>query len=68
MIETITVAQCDVCGKTEPAKAITGQHNETCYTIPDGWVKSMTSENFCICLECKKKLERPTINYRSKDK
>ncbi len=65
MIKTITVAQCDVCGKTEPAKAISAQYNETDYVLPDGWKKSPTNDSFCICPCCKTKLEAPTVNYRS---
>ena len=67
MIKTITVAQCDICGKTEPAKAIPGQYNETDYTIPDSWKKSDTNKDFCICDQCRKKLEATTINYRRQE-
>ncbi len=64
MIKTITVAQCDICGKTEPAKAVNGQYNETEYTIPNGWKTSETNKEFCICYGCKMKLEAPAVNYR----
>jgi len=68
MIKTLTVAECDVCGKTEPAKPVFGRYNEKEYTIPEGWRRSETNRDFCICDGCiKRLLERPIVNYRSEE-
>lgn len=56
MIKQITVAECDICGKTEKAKSVCGQYNETDYTTPDGWMRSTTNGQFCICPDCREKL------------
>jgi hypothetical protein len=64
MIKKITVAQCDICGKTEPAKATTVQYNETDYVLPDNWKWSETTKEFCICYECRKKLEAPQVSLK----
>ena len=37
MLKQIWIAECDLCGKIERAKAVSGQYNETDYTLPDGW-------------------------------
>lgn len=64
MIKTLTIAQCDACGKISPAKPCSGQYNETEYVLPDGWKKSEYNDQFCICQECRKKFEMPILNYR----
>ena len=67
MIKTLTVAECDVCGKTEPAKLVFGRYNENEYTLPEGWRRSETHRDFCICDGCIKRLEKPVVNYRSEE-
>lgn len=39
MIKQITVAECDICGRTEKAIPETFR-NETNYTLPEGWTAS----------------------------
>lgn len=56
MIKQITVAECDVCGKTEKAKQIPWQYNETEYVVPDGWKHGFGEMGICICAECAAKL------------
>ena len=51
MLRQITIAECDLCGKTEPAKAVPGRYNEREYTLPDGWSKGHNN-NFILCPEC----------------
>lgn len=51
MLKQITIAECDLCGKTEPAKAAIGRYNETGYDLPDGWSKGHNN-NFILCPEC----------------
>lgn len=59
MIKQIYVCECDICGATENAKAVTWR-NETEYEIPDNWVRS-NNRKVCICPECSKKLNaKPT--------
>ena len=50
MLKQITIAECDMCGKTEPAKATTGRYYME-YTLPDGWSKGHNN-NFILCPEC----------------
>lgn len=57
MIKNITVAQCDICGKTVPAKRINGQYNDVEYTIPDGWHPG-TNPGVHLCEVCSAALLR----------
>lgn len=59
MIKQITVAECDVCGKTEKAKEVSGRYNETEYVIPEGW-KQGRNDKVSICPRCAAKLW-PTV-------
>lgn len=51
MLKQITIAECDTCGKTEPAKAVSGHYNDIDYTLPDGWSKGHNN-SFILCPEC----------------
>ena len=51
MLKQITIAECDMCGKTEPAKAVSGRYNEREYTLPDGWSRGH-NKDFMLCPEC----------------
>ena len=51
MIKQITIAECDLCGKTERAKSISGRDNETAYNLPDGWGYGH-NKDFILCPEC----------------
>ncbi len=55
MIKQITVAECDICGRTEKARPETFR-NETNYKLPEGWMMSEVNRQFCICPTCRKKL------------
>ena len=61
MIKQITVAECDICGRTEKAKQVSGQYNETDYKLPEGWMVSEANRKFCICPECWKKLKKEAV-------
>lgn len=50
------IAACDICGEIEDAKAVSGQYNETEYTVPDGWLK-VSFSSVILCPKCRKKLE-----------
>ena len=58
MIKQITVAECDICGATQKAKAVSDYRNGTDYTLPPGWMQSEANREFCICPECWKKLTK----------
>ncbi|MBR0264370.1 MAG: hypothetical protein IJQ60_10880 [Prevotella sp.] len=47
----VWVAECDLCGKTEPARRTTGRYNETEHTLPEGWAHGV-NKNFCVCPDC----------------
>ncbi len=51
MLKQITIAECDLCGKTEKAKRALGEYYESGYTLPDGWSKGHNN-NFILCPEC----------------
>ena len=51
MIRQIWIAECDLCGHREDAKAVSGRYNETNYTLPDGWGYGY-NKNFTLCHEC----------------
>ena len=51
MIRQIWIAECDLCGHTEKAKAKSGRYNETDYTLPDGWGYGH-NKDFTLCHEC----------------
>ncbi len=51
MLKQIWIAECDLCGKTEKAKAKDGRYNETVYGLPDGWGYGH-NKNFIVCPEC----------------
>ncbi len=51
MIRQIWIAECDLCGHTEKAKAKSGRYNETDYTLPDGWGYGH-NKDFTLCPEC----------------
>lgn len=51
VIKSIWIAECDMCGRTEPAKEITGRYNETKYDLPDGWSRAH-NEKFILCPDC----------------
>lgn len=57
MIKQITVAECDICGRTDKAKTRYGQYNETDYVLPDGWVKSPVNGKVCLCPMCWKAVQ-----------
>lgn len=50
-VKQIMVAQCDICGAMEPAKAERAEYNGTRYTIPDDW-QFGTNEGVTICPKC----------------
>ena len=58
MIKQIIVAECDICGSTQKAKAMSDYRNGTDYTLPTGWMQSAANSNFCICPRCWEKLSR----------
>lgn len=58
MIKEITVAQCDICGFSEPAKAVTVQYNETAYMLPKGWAQSVIDAHISFCPKCSELLTR----------
>ncbi len=51
MIRQIWIAECDLCGRMEAAKAKSGRYNENDYTLPDGWGYGH-NKNFTLCPEC----------------
>ena len=51
MLKQITIAECDLCGRTEKAKAVSGRYNDREYTLPDGWSRAH-NKNFILCPEC----------------
>lgn len=51
MIRQVWIAECDLCGHTEKAKAKSGRCNETDYTLPDGWGYGH-NKDFTLCPEC----------------
>lgn len=51
MIKQVWIAECDLCGHTEKAKAKSGRYNETDYTLPDGWGVGH-NKYFILCPEC----------------
>ncbi len=61
MLKQITIAECDLCGKTEPAKAVSGRYNETDYTLPDGWGYAH-NKDFVLCPECLSARERANVH------
>lgn len=61
MLKQITIAECDLCRKTEPAKAVSGRYNETDYTLPDGWSKGH-NDSFILCPECASARELETTH------
>lgn len=60
MIKLIHVAECDICGVTQPAIAKGTQWDEY-YEVPKGWQWSKTNSQFCICPECSKKLSKEEL-------
>lgn len=61
MLKQITIAECDLCGRTEKAKAVSGRYNDREYTLPDGWSRAHNKE-FILCPEC----QTATCNHREK--
>ena len=57
MLKQITIAECDLCGKIEHAKAVSERYNETDYTLPDGWGYGH-NKDFTLCPECLSVRER----------
>lgn len=57
MIRQIWIAECDLCGHREDAKAVSGRYNETDYTLPNGWRKAH-NKDFILCPKCHEKTER----------
>ena len=55
MIKKTTIAICDFCGATAPAKLVDVCRNEELYGIPDGWLKGKT-DAVCFCPTCARKL------------
>ena len=51
MLKQITIAECDRCGKIEPAKAVSGRCNYVEYTLPDEWRKGYNN-SFLLCPDC----------------
>ncbi len=51
MLKQIWIAECDMCGRTEEAKAVIGRYTETGYDLPDGWSRAH-NKNFILCPEC----------------
>ncbi len=51
MIRQIWIAECDLCGHREDAKAVSGRYNETDYTLPNGWGYGH-NKDFTLCPEC----------------
>lgn len=51
MLKQVWIAQCDLCGKEEKAKAVRGRYDEPEQTLPDGW-KCGYNKAFHLCGEC----------------
>ena len=51
MLKQIWVAECDLCGKVEPARKITS-NNETRYILPLGWAWGISDIKCAVCPEC----------------
>ena len=62
-IRTVTVAICDLCGKTTPAKAAGSQYNETIYEKPDDWHYAKDNHQAVFCPECWNKAHGNTGDY-----
>lgn len=57
MIKQIWIAQCDLCGKTEPARMVSGRYNETEPTLPIGWERAY-NKKVHFCPECAKLVDK----------
>jgi hypothetical protein len=51
MLKQVWIAECDLCGKVEPAQRKNGRYNEIDYVLPIDWSQGV-NKNFCICPEC----------------
>lgn len=51
MIKQSWVAECDLCGKTECAKMVSGRYNDPSYEVPSGWGYGHNRQ-FILCPEC----------------
>ena len=49
-IKQVWMAECDICGRTEPARAVSGRYNETDYIL-------MYNRKMCACPECTRALD-----------
>lgn len=49
------VAECDICGKIEPAWP-SDPYFEDSWDVPAGWIRSEANCKFCICPKCAAKL------------
>lgn len=57
MIKQMWIAECDLCGHREKAKAEWSDYNDIKHELPDGWSRAY-NDNFIICPECLAKIER----------
>ena len=55
-IKQVWMAECDICGRTEPARAVSGRYNETDYMLPLNW-GLMYNRKMCACPECTRALD-----------
>ncbi len=55
MIKQITVAECDICGKTQKA-VLRGTQRDEYYGLPNGWYHSKVNDQLCFCETCWSKL------------
>lgn len=57
MIKKVWIAQCDLCGKVENARMVTGQYNESEPALPTGWICGYNKDFHC-CSECAKQIAK----------
>lgn len=57
MIKDIKVAQCDVCGRIDPAVRNYDQRDGEWYEMPKGWHKTPVNSGMILCPVCWNKLK-----------
>ena len=58
MLKQVTVAVCDICGATEPARLVFDSRNDYIYTLPEGWATARANNNVHMCQACTELLNR----------
>ena len=61
MLKQIWIAECDLCGASEPAQAKIGRYNDTDYELPVGW-KQGHNKDFCVCPDCAQKVKVNSVD------